>query len=102
MYPHQQRVEGNGVSRRNHNLGVENKLLRANSSYSGYKFRKVPRHGLARLGLKFDDIPILKHKTAKAIPLRFVLPLRTNWDFGYLCRFHRKIDGLNRKFHVLS
>src|SRR5262249_38840503 len=57
-------------------LAVEHELTCGNRPGARNHVREVARQRLAGLGLQLDFLAAAKHEAAKAVPFRFVLPLR--------------------------
>src|SRR6185437_3200963 len=99
VYSLEQRIERQRLALRNDELAIEHKLLCANVAQCRDDFREVARQRLASLRSQLHLGAISKRDTPKAVPLGFVLPLRSSWKLGDRLRLHWRIAVLERKSH---
>src|SRR6185503_7206738 len=97
MNTQQQIVEGQTSVDRNHDLAVENELLRLERLNRLDDLREIARKRLSRLGLNRDGVAGAEDDRAKAIPLRLELPMVAERDLVQTLRFHRRKRRLERQ-----
>src|SRR6185369_6199584 len=83
-------------------FAVEHKLRRLQLRQRRNHFRKITRQRLPRLRLQLDVLAVAKSQTAKAIPLRLILPLVAFRDFGNQQSFHRQKRRFDWQGHDAS
>src|SRR5205809_4727052 len=102
MNPHQEVVEREAAFDRNHDLAVDNKLLRLQLQEARHDFWKVSSQRLAALRLQVDLRAIAKSDAAEAVPLRLVLPVVTSGVLLNRLRFHRQVRLFQRQRHAFK
>ena len=81
-------------------FAIENEsLLRQPGEGSG-NIRKITREWLPGLRLQVNLLTVTKRNTAKAVPLRLVLPLRPFRNRVHEQRLHRRVRNGNRQAHT--
>ena len=78
--PLKQRIEGKAVSIHNGDFSIEYERFCRQFHCRGLQFRKVARQRLPSLRLDFNFLAVSKYDAAEAIPLRLILPTRSNRD----------------------
>ena len=96
----QQVVERKCAAGRHHDFAVEYERLRLELARRLDDLREVARERLAGLGLQLDLIAVAKHQTAKAVPLRLVLPLAAMRHFVHGQSFHRRKGWFDWQRHM--
>src|SRR6185437_2409182 len=87
-----ERLERQSLASGNDQLAVEQELPRFQSAQHVDDIGKVTRERLSRLGGQRDFAAVAPGETAKAIPLRLILPAFALGQLGRKQRFHRRRD----------
>src|SRR4051794_38818972 len=90
MNPLQQVVEREPAPTRYHDFAVEHELLCGQRFRARHHIGEIARQRLAGFRLQLDLVAIAKHETAKAVPFRLILPLRSGRNGINRGGFHRR------------